>query len=253
MKYLFLIIFLPGLASADPFRLTEEEVSPSTEDILIRKKEKHLRDESMIYDLNSSLGIRDQRKYTGSDKNRFSISGLVSSDYEHFSETLGVDVSYLRRTERYDQLWWGLQVFGHQTLFGAVTQNQSVGTNPNSDSQIKRPQDSEARVFAGGLGVSYRFKLLLDFLRTEDVFESVDVFANVVEFDEAVIEQKYRGYGLTTNYGIHKRSSTSFFYGGKLSYNIASVKRDAIGTESASDRSFSLGWLTMGFEMGFFY
>ncbi len=253
MNFLYLLLFFSTTVLADPFDLTEEELNPPTEEILIKKPQMHLRNESMIYDLDPSLGIKDQRKYTGTDRNRVSFSGLLSSDYEHILETVGVDFTYMRRTERYSQLWWGLQFASHRTEFGAITQNPSGSTNPNSEAQNPRSDDAKSTVMAAGLGVGYRFKLLLDFFQTENAFENIDVYANGVELKESSSGLKYRGWGLTTNYGIHKRASTSFFYGGKLSYNLALVTREAIADESRSDRSLSLGWLTMGLELGFFF
>ncbi|WPU64232.1 hypothetical protein [Peredibacter starrii] len=253
MKYLLLLLIPAHVFAASFFDLTEEELNPSSEEVLIKKPEKYQRDESMIYNFNSSLGIKDQRRYTGEDRNRFSLAGHISGDYEHFNNLLGAEVAYMRRSTRYNQFWYGAQFFAHNTYFDAITQNHNLGTNPNSEAQFQRPGDSKAKVMAGGLGIGYRFKLLLEFLPTEDWFENIDVFVNYVQMDDSFIDRKYAGYGLTTNYGLHKRAGTSFFYGGKLSYNIASVTREAIGDESKSDRTFALGWLSLGVEMGFFY
>lgn len=252
MKYLFLLLIPIHVFAASYFDMTEEELNPEAEEVLIKKPEKYLRDESMIYDFNTNLGIKDQRRYTGSDRNRFSLAGHISGDYEHFNDILGAEVAYMRRSTRYNQFWFGAQFFQHKTYFDAITQNHTTG-GANSEASFQRPGGSKASVMAGGLGFGYRFKLLLEFLPTEDWFENIDVFANYVQMDDDFIERKYTGWGLTTNYGIHKRSSTSFFYGGKLSYNIASVTREAIAKESKSDRSFALGWLSLAFEMGFFY
>ena len=252
MKYL-LFLLLPLNLYAGPFDLSEEELNPEAEDILIRRPEKHLRHESMIYDFNSDLGIKDQRRFTGTDRNRFSVAGHISGDYEHLNEMLGAEVTYMRRTSRYNQLWWGLQFFRHQTYFEAITNNRTIGSNPDAENNFQRPSDAENTVMGAGLGVGYRFKLLLDFFETEDMFESIDVFVNAIRLEESFIDQNYQGYGLTTNYGLHKRASTSFFYGGKLSYNLATVTREAIGTENKSDRSLALGWLSVAVEMGFFY
>ena len=235
--------------------LTEDDLNPSADDILIQKPAKYLRHESMIYDFNSSTGIKDQRRFTGTDRNRFSVAGHVSAQYEHLSNIFGGEVTYMRRTTDYDQIWWGFQFFQHSTYFDAITQNHApaTSTNVNAEAAFQRPGNSKNTIMAGGIGVGYRFKLLLDFLPTEDWFESIDVFVNGMQLDESFINQKYRGYGLTTNYGLQKRSSTSYFYGGKISYNLASVSRDAIGDESKSDRSLALGWLSLAFELGFFY
>jgi hypothetical protein len=255
MKQFLLFILLPTLGFAADFKtLAEEEINPDTEEVLIKKPEKYLRDESMIYDLNTDLGIKDQRRYTGSDSNKIGIAGHVSGDYERFNDILGFEFNYMHRTNSYSRLWYGFQLFQHNTYFDSITQNHtSASSNPNAEVNTPRPNNTKASVFAGGPGIGYRFKLLQEFFETEDVFETVDVFVNYLTFDDKYIKQKYQGYGLTTNYGIHKRSSTKYFYGGKLSYNLASVTRDAIGTEGKSDRSFALGWLSVGFELGFFF
>jgi hypothetical protein len=252
MKYLLLLL-LPLTSFAGVMDLTEEELNPEAEEVLIKKPEKYQRDESMIYDFDSELGIKDQRRYTGTDRNRISIAGHISGDYEHFSNIVGGEINYMRRSTRYNQIWWGAQFFQQKTVFDAITQNHTSGTNANSESKYVRPGGTKDTIMAAGLGVGYRFKLLMEFFPTEDVFETVDVFVNGVQLNESFIDKKYLGYGLTTSYGIHKRSNTSFFYGGKFSYNLASVTREAIGNEKRPDRTLALGWLTLGFEMGFFY
>lgn len=253
MTYLLLLLIPFHLFATDIFDLTEEELNPDSQEILIGKPEKYLRNESMIYDLNTSLGIKDQRRFTGTDNNRFSLSGHLSGNYEQLTDLLGGEITYMRRSTRYNQIWWGAQIFQHRTYFDALTQNQSAGSNLNSESSFVRPGGTKNTVLGMGLGVGYRFKLLLDFLETEDIFETVDVFFNSIQLNESFIDENYRGYGLTANYGLHKRSSTSFFYGGKFSYNVASVTRAAIGNEKKRERSLALGWLSVAFEFGYFY
>lgn len=252
MKILILLLTFSvhTFADVDPFDLPEEEWNPSTEEILIRKPEKHLRNESMIYDLNTNLGIKDQRRYTGQDWNRFSVAGHVNATYEHPQNLYGFDATYLHRLKRYNKIWLGGHFFNHFSRFGTVSDNASSG----AEAGTRRASNAKNTIMGAGLGVGYRFKLLLDFWNTEDVFENVDVFANYLSFKENFIDETYKGYGLTMNYGIHKRSSTNYFYGGKLSYNIGSVVRPSRGGgESPGDRTLPLGWLSLAFEMGFFY
>ena len=106
-----------------------------------------------------------------------------------------------------------------------------------------------------GLGVSYRFKLFLNFWQTENVFENIDVFVNYLRIEESFVDRTYEGYGLTTSYGLIKRSKTNFYYGPKISYNFAPVKRDKLDDAETSRRAreLTLGWLSLAFEVGFFY
>jgi len=145
MKYLFLFLLTSNLAFAqsDPYKLTKEELNPETEEVLVKKPEKYLRHESMIYDFNTDLGLKDQRHYTGTDRNRLAVSGHVSGDYEHFNDIMGYELNYMRKSERYNQIWYGLQFFQHQSFFDSITQNHPAefGANPNSESQIQRPNN----------------------------------------------------------------------------------------------------------------
>ena len=254
MKHLiYTLLLITSLSYArSPY---EEEVPSSSEEILIRKPEKYLRDESMIYDFNSDLGIKNQRKYTGTDHNKLAIAGHISSQYEHLDNLMGFEINYLRRSSSYDKIWWGAQFFSLNAKFDAITQNHNPGNSANtgSEAQNQRPNGTDNSLMGAGLGMSYRFKLLLDFWNTEDVFETVDVFANYLMLNEKFIDKSYMGYGLTASYGLHKRSGTSFFYGGKLSYNLASVTREAINGENRNNRSLTLGWLSLGFELGVFF
>lgn len=250
MRSLFILLFIPTLTFAawDDYLQSDEYLEVPTEEILIKKPEKFLRHESMIYDLNTDLGIRDQRKYTGQDRNRFSVSGHLSADYEHLDDILGIDVTYLRRSERYDQLWWGAHLFRHSTAFDAVAESQS-------DEAPGRPGNQKETLMGVGLGLSYRFKLLLGFWPTENVFENVDVFVNYLSFSETFVDKTYQGVGLGASYGLIKRSKTNFYYGPKLSYNLAPVKREKLDDAETSRRAreLTLGWMTLAFEVGFFY
>lgn len=255
MKYIYLLLLIPSLSfAADVFELTEEELNPDGAEVLIKKPEKYLRDESMIYNLNTNLGIRDQRHYTGGDSNRLSFAGHINSGYEHPTNILGLDVTYMHRSTRYNQVWYGAQVFNHNTRWDTITRNSRAGSsNTGSESAYQRPGDAKSSILGGGLGAGYRFKLLLDFLPTEDWFENVDVFVNYLRMNEEFINKTYAGYGLSANYGIHKRSGSSYFWGFKLSYNVASVTRPDINGEKKTDRSLSLGWMSAAFELGLFY
>ncbi len=252
---LFFILFSSPLFAQSVFDLTDAEKDPSAEEILLKKPEKYLRNESMIYNLDTDRGIRDQRQWTGQDKNRISLAGHLSFDYEHLTETQGVDFSYMRRAQNHSQFWYGFQIFSQQTRFDAVTQNPTATatSHASSDAKKPRPNDAKESILAGGLGVGYRFKFFLDFLDTENVFESVDVFANYVQMNDDYLSETYTGYGMTANYGIHKRSGTSFFYGMKFSYNLASVTRPAIDKEKRHERSLTLGWGTLALEIGSFF
>jgi hypothetical protein len=248
LRFLVFLFFSQLAGASDYLQLSEEELNPSTKEILIQKPEKHLRSESVIYDLNTELGIKDQRRFTGSDKHKIAMAGHLSGQYEFLTDLLGAELNYMYRLDRYNRIWIGAQIFQHQSFFDSVAKNRS-----SEDSTVSRPNNTNIGLMGYGPGMSYRFKLLLDFIETEDVFETIDVFINYVTFADRYVNQTYQGFGLTTNYGLHKRSGTNFFYGGKISYNVASVSRSKFADEIDSKRSYAIGWLGLGFELGFFF
>ena len=65
--------------------------------------------------------------------------------------------------------------------------------------------------------------------------------------------ETYAGFGFKADYGLHYRMHSSFFYGGKISYNWAPVTRAEIGDESSRDRSIMLAWFNVGLEFGYYY
>jgi len=252
MKILIIItLFSLQVFSNDVYEIDEDERSPESEEVLVNKPEKYLRHESMVYDFNTELGIKDQRKYTGSDTNRFMASLHLSGQYEHLSDLLGFEANYMAKTKSFDHLWWGFQIFQHNTYFNSITQNPTSGGS-GSDSTYSRDNDVKNKILGFGPGIGYRFKLILDFFPTEDTFETIDVFFNGLYLDESLIQERYQGYGVSTSYGLHKRTRTSYFYGAKLSYHLGYVTRRQLESESEGERSLSLGWLSLAFNVGFF-
>jgi len=104
-----------------------------------------------------------------------------------------------------------------------------------------------------GLGAGYRFRALSSQFFTDRFFENISVFGNYMFHSDGTNQEKYKGYGYTAEYGLNYRSSKKLFYGGKLSYNWAMVERAPIDDESLSARSLVFGWLTFGFELGYYF
>jgi len=248
MKILFFTLLLtsfPTFAAYEnpdeAFQLTPEERDPSDSEI-IRRKEKHTWDESLVSPMNSSLGVRDSRRYTGKDRNKLAAAFHLNGQYEHLQHLQAFEVTWLRRSDAWHKLWWGATYRRSETQWNEISGNAGGG-----EAAFNRPGDTDQTINTLGLGSGYRFKLLLDFFKTEDTFESVQVFGTYNTLAEGFTGDNYKGYGMTADYGLHKRTRTSFFYGGKFTYNIAWVE----GPET--DRTLSLGWYTFALEAGFFF
>jgi hypothetical protein len=248
MKWLILTLLIISSVQAayefpdEAFDISDEELNPSDLEVLRTRKEKYQRDESMVDPINSLTGLRDMRRYTGFDRTKLSASLHLNGHYEQLARLVGGEFSWLKRRENWSKAWWGFTLRTHRTQWGQITQNRSTG----GEAVDQRPKDASQQLNSFGLGGAYRFKLFLDFFETKDVFETVQVFATYNTLADSFSKLNYQGYGLTTDYMLHKRTRTSFFYGGKFSYNLAYV-------QAKKSRNLSLGWYTFALETGFFY
>lgn len=237
----------------DAFKLTPEEQNPSGDDVLFRRKEQFQRDERMVQEYNDDLGIRDDRRWTGDDRNRLSGAFHLNGQYEFMQELQSLELTWMRRVPNWSKLWWGATYRRTNTGFGNITDNRSDTGNPNAEGAFQRPKDAKQTINAAGVGAGYRFRLLTDFMNTENTFETVNVWAMYTTLAESFIGENYNGWGMTADYGLHRRVRSSFFWGGKFTYNLAWVERAKRGAEAPQDRSLSLGWFSLALEAGFFF
>lgn len=230
---------------SEAFDLAPEEMEPTGEDVLNRRKEKFQRDELMVYDINQNTGVSDQRRWTGDDRNRIAGAFHLNGQYEFLAEAQALEVSWLRRTNNWHKLWWGAMAKRTTGEFKTFAAN-----NPNENRVT--PGDSKISVTTLGVGIGYRLRLLMDFLQTDKTMETVNLFATYNALDGGSDAQDYKGYGMTAEYGLHRRTRSSFFWGGKFTYNLAWVERSESDTPQEA-RSLTLGNYSFALEAGFYF
>lgn len=243
-------LLLPAARAAyenpsDAFDLSPEEVEPTGEDVLNRRKEKLQRDEIMVYDINDNTGVSDRRRWTGDDRNRLAGAVHLNGQYEYLAQSRAFEFSWLRRTDNWHKLWWGAMAKQTSGEF------RSFATN-NASEGVNRAKDGDIGVTTFGAGMGYRFRLLMDFLQTDKTMETVNVFATYNTVDDDTSGNTYKGYGMTAEYGLHRRTRSSLFWGGKFTYNIAWVERNKNDTPQEG-RSLSLGYYSFALEAGFYF
>jgi hypothetical protein len=229
----------------DPKQLTPKHIRDN--------KEVYLSGESLIQDKSAETGIYSEPHYTGLDKGRLSISYHVSHDYESFEKLQSIDFQLLSKISSYKDQWWGLQLKRVTAKYNALANEVSgSSTHPNANKTIER-QDSLQSMTMIGFGFGHRFNILGDFFKSDRIFETLMAYGNYIYHLDGQTDDKYQGYGFSADYGIHKRMSQSFFYGGKLTYNLASLVREAKTNEDKVDRSLAFRWTSIAFEIGYFY
>lgn len=255
MKTIILIAILFGDYAYSQELLKTQDVENISTTEINNYPEVYFSNNSILQNENLESGLIEDSHYTRKDKGRVSVSVGLSADYEDFTKIQNIELTYLSKIENYLDSWWGIQVkrtTGKYTAFANERTTTSTAT-ADSDALITRGESIQTMTIIGA-GVSYRFKSFFsDNISTDRIFEVVSVFGNYIDHQDAKTLLKYQGYGLSADYGLHYRSGKSFFYGGKFSYNIVSLSREAKSDEKLQDRSLVFGWLNIGLELGYYY
>lgn len=208
----------------------------------------YLTTDSILEDEDTSTGLISDSYYTGLDSTRFSISANYSQDYEDPTKVQMFDFQYFSRLDNsYRQYWWGLQIKTATAKYSAIAEESTSNTGAGERA------DNLQGFTIFGLGASHRFRALASEFFTDRFFETIAVFGNYVIHADETDAERYTGYGYTAEYGLNYRPTKSLFYGGKFSYNWAWVERGKDGDESLPARSLTFGWLTLGFELGYYF
>jgi hypothetical protein len=217
-----------------------------------QKKESTLKDEAMVIDTNPLTGIKDKTHYTAKDHHRLSGAYLANGEVLKLSNYSGFMGEYAFKAYG---IWWHAFVEKSASTFKTISENKrlSTSTTIGSEARFQRPDESKQDLFSYGAGIGYRFKSIWEWLEFEDLFETIAVFGVKHSLKESYRDLSYAGYGFRADYGIHKRASTSFFYGLKASYNIGTVRRALDVGEISSEGSLALSWFSLGAEIGYYY
>ncbi|MBC74943.1 MAG: hypothetical protein CME64_02920 [Halobacteriovoraceae bacterium] len=251
MINLILITMAVSFSSFAEITALEEEillgpVSPKnlTTGAIERNKQLYLYKESV---LEQDMDGYSEEFFTGEDKNRLSLSYQFSANVRDFVELNSIELILSRELQDYANTWISVMAKRTTGKYEAFADDIDTSNGANS----RKGTDQTFTTFGAGAG--YRFKALTAVFESSRVFETVDAFLTYNTHVDGLDSESYQGFGIQTDYGLHRRSGRSFYYGGKLSYNIASLARSKKGDEKLEDRSLVFGWLSMGFEMGYYY
>jgi hypothetical protein len=260
MKYIILFTLLFSLNSFaqgtdDPFRVKPDK-SYSHQDVK-EQKEILLLEDSILEDIDKVVGLKNTDHFTKWDNTRLSINYHTTVDITKIQTLSSFDIKFSRKMQHFTGLWWSFLAKKTFANFDAVSENPTpdAAADPSSDRfpNNARPATSKQDILQVGLGLSYRFKFILPWREVKNFFEEIHVLLSAVSHTEGFSKLDYSGYGLIVEYEIYKRSSKKFFYGGKLSYNIADVTREVPSALDLNDGRLLLSWMSLGFNMGFYF
>ncbi|MDC1174537.1 hypothetical protein OAT67_04050 [Bacteriovoracaceae bacterium] len=241
MKNLLQYFMLISLLSTPTYSQPMGDISESDlEEIESLKSEANIRRR----DLDTGIEMSDYN--TSSDQNRASLLYHINHDASSITGVTTFEFNYAHRFEEY---WLELTAAKTTAKFNEITKR-------NTEYSIYGDELSEQSedLTTIGAGFGLRNNWIQNLIPSPKIFSTTTAFLTYNQFKENFLSQSFSGPGLKADFGIHRRSSDSMHYGGKMSYNLAQVKRKAsFDGETSSSRSLLLSWLSFAFDISFYF
>lgn len=199
-----------------------------------------------IPQIDEEVGIQLDAYTTDQDKAKASLGYMLSSNLRDAASLSGLEFTYSHKLKK---VW----LEGYLSQTSAKTKrltdyNSKLGT-PSAE---LLEENSDVTQF--GLGAMYRTTYIQNLIPSARFFETISAMATYNQFNDAVSEQSFSGYGLKADLGVHRRISPAWHIGAKLSYNLATVKREAqFEEEKPNKRSLLLRWVSVGLEFSVYF
>lgn len=199
-----------------------------------------------IPQIDEEIGIQLDSYTTDQDTTKASFGYMLSSNLKDAASLSTLEFTY---SYKFKKVW----LEGYIAQTSAKTKrftdyNSRVGT-PTAE---LLEETSDLTQF--GFGAMYRTTYIQNIIPSDRLFETISAMATYNQFNDVISEQSYSGFGVKADFGIHRRLSPAWHIGGKLSYHLSTVKREAeFEEEKPNDRSLLLRWVSVGAELSFYF
>lgn len=214
----------------------------------LKKHIKSIDEELKLRYKDEETGLYQPIYIVSSDKSRLSLLYFMNSDLRQLTGISTFELIYAKKSGNY---WLEFIASNSNLHYDSIT---SFVSGPIPDAVETDLVFLVENLVTLGVGLSYRTTLIQNFIQSGEYFETVSAYLTANHLSEIYSSESYTGLGLKADFGIHKRVSQFFHFGGKMSYNLVAVKRAAIGSETdESLRSLTLHWLSIGFDLSYYF
>ncbi|MBC7715010.1 MAG: hypothetical protein H7177_16810 [Rhizobacter sp.] len=191
------------------------------------------------------LVLNTESTYNPTHDNRFSFMAGFNSSLQKSSDLSNFAFSYAKQM---DHFWIDSNVVFTKGLFREMSANNPKATGAMND-QIELQQNNLTTI---GVGIGRETRYAQTLLPFDGIYELMAADLTYNSYKEDYSGKTFTGPGLLAKFSLYKRFNDYFSAGAHFNYNLAVVKRAKENEESSSDRSLTLGFLTIGFELSFF-
>lgn len=192
------------------------------------------------------LILNPDNTFTPTHTNRFSFMAGVNSSMMKSSDLSNVAFSYGMKLDNY---WLDSNILVSKGLFKKFSSNNPTATGATDD-QLDTQENSLTTV---GFGIGRETRYAQTFLPFSDIYELMAANITYNSYKEDFSGKTFSGPGLLAKFSVYKKFNDYFSAGAHFNYNLAVVERSKdIDTETKSQRSLTLGFLTIGLDISFY-
>lgn len=194
----------------------------------------------------AELILNSESTFNPTHENRFSFMMGVNPSLTKSADMSNFTFSFGKKMENY---WIDTNFAMNKGLFKKFSANNQTATGA-TDTQLEEQENSLTTI---GVGIGRETRYAQTLLPFNDIYELMAANLTYNSYKEDFSGKSFSGPGLLAKFSVYKRFNDYFSAGAHFNYNLAVVKRaQDIDTETNSQRSLTLGFLTMGIDLSFY-
>lgn len=201
---------------------------------------------SMATANSAELILNTDSTFNPTHENRFSFMMGVNPSLTKSADMSNFTFSFGKKMENY---WIDTNFAMNKGLFKKFSANNQTATGA-TDEQLEEQENSLTTI---GVGIGRETRYAQTLLPFNDIYELMAANLTYNSYKEDFSGKSFSGPGLLAKFSVYKRFNDYFSAGAHFNYNLAVVKRAQDNdTETNSQRSLTLGFLTMGIDLSFY-
>lgn len=193
-----------------------------------------------------TLVLNEESTFNPTHENRFSFMLGVNPSLTKSGDMSNFTFSYAKKMESF---WLDSNIMITKGMFSKFSANNPTATGA-IDADLEEQENSLTTI---GVGVGRETRYAQTLLPFNDIYELMAANLTYNMYKEDFSGKSFSGPGILAKFSVYKKFNDYFSAGTHFNYNLAVVKRSKeIDTESNSQRSLTLGFLTIGFDLSFY-
>ena len=192
------------------------------------------------------LIVKSEPSYVSTHENRFSVMLGLNPSLRTSSDVTNITFSYAKEMENF---WFDSNLLITKGKFRKLSANNQSATGL-TDAQL---EDQSNTLMTVGVGIGRETRYAQTILPISDLYEMMSANITYNSYKEELSAKSFTGPGILAKFSLYKKFSEYFSAGTHFNYNLAVVKRSQeFDTETSSQRSLTIGFLTVGIDLSFY-